>query len=260
MYNQNGNENDPTFDAREKLKGTIQTLLGAPGVEVELFDEQYEMAIDNAIANYRAWGGASKEEAFLHFRLNESESVYTLPNEVEVVRKIYRRGNGVVSGNGSSVDPFSLSYSNTYLLSSVRTAGAGGLLTYWAYHSFDETVGKLFGRDIMFSFNNFTKKLVLERDIRGEEEVLLHVYQSKPEYMLLGDTLIYPWVRDWALAECMLMLGRSRGKFATLPGPQGTISLDGESLKQEAKTLMQELKDRLRKYEDGSVPLTFIIG
>lgn len=260
MYNINENEEAPNFDHREKLKGTIQTLLGSPAVEIELYDEQYEIAIDNAVANYRAWSSASKEEAFLHLRLNESESVYTLPNEVNTVHRIYRRGNGVVSGSGATVDPFSLAYSNTYLLSAVRGSTGGGLLTYWAYHQFDETVAKLFGREIMFTYNSYTHKLVLERDIRGMEEVLLHVFQDKPEMMLFGEQMIYPWIRDWALAECMLMLGRSRSKFASLPGPQGTISMDGESMKQEAQTMMTSLKDRLHKYEDGSRPLTFIIG
>lgn len=260
MYNINGNSDAPNADHREKLKGTIQTLLGAPSVEIELYDEQYEMAIDNAVANYRAWAASSKEEAFLHLRINESESVYTLPQEVDTVRKIYRRGNGVVSGSGATVDPFSLAYSNTYLLSAVRGSTGGGLLTYELYHQFDETVGKMFGREIMFNFNSYTKKLVLQRDIRGMEEVLVHVYQDKPEVMMFNEKLIYPWLRDWALAECMLMLGRVRSKFATLPGPQGTISMDGESLKSEAQLMMTNLRDRLRKYEDGSTPLGFIIG
>lgn len=259
-YNYGGNPDSPQYDHREEMKRVITVMLGAGSIEVELTDEQLELCIDNAVANYRAWAAASKEEAFLHMKFYESDSVYELPTEVEIVRRIYRRGNGVVSGSGATVDPFSLAYSNTYLLSAVRGSTGGGLLTYDLYHQFDETVGRLFGREIMFLWNSVTKKLTLERDIRGEEEVLLHVYHNKPEPILFKTQSTYPWLRDWALSEAMMILGRYRSKFATLPGPQGSFSMDGADLLQNAIRMQQELRDRLRKYEDGSTPLSFIIG
>ncbi|WPK18858.1 hypothetical protein [Salmonella phage SD-6_S16] len=42
----------------------------------------------------------------------------------------------------------------------------------------------MFGRDIIFQFNPMTKKLIIDRDIRGTEEVLLHVYHNIPEPLL----------------------------------------------------------------------------
>lgn len=260
-YNMNGGDpNGPSFDHREKLKDTITQMLGAGAVEVEITDGQLEIAIDNAVANYRAWSSASKEEAFLHLNFYESESSYILPIEVEIVKRIYRRGNGVISGGGSTVDPFSLAYSNTYLLSAVRGSTGGGLLTYDLYHQFDETVGRLFGREIIFQWNPVTKRLLIDRDIRGKEDILLHVYQNVPEPNLFLQQQSYPWLRDWTLSEAMIMLGRNRAKFATLPGPQGTFSMDGDTLRQEGLALQEQLKTRLRNYEDGSEPLGFIIG
>ncbi|WNA15913.1 neck protein [Xanthomonas phage XaC1] len=253
-------DDNSSVDYREELKGTIQTLLGGGTVDVEVTDEQYEQAITNAVRNYRAWSSNAQEEAFLHMKMYESESVYTLPREVSKVQKIYRRGNGVVSGSGATVDPFSLSYSNTYMLSAVRGSTGGGLLTYDLYHQFDETVARMFGRDIIFNFNPVTKKLSLQRDIRGEEEVLLHVYQTKPEGLLFLDDSIYPWIRDWSLSEAMLMLGRTRGKYGTIAGPQGSITLDGESLKQEALQMQERLKEDLKRFRDGGTPYGFIIG
>lgn len=259
-YKYTGDPNSPEYDHREELKFVITSMLGGTMVNVELSDIQLEICIDNAVSNYRAWSSASKEEAFLHMKFYESESVYELPTEVQIVRRIYRRGNGVVSGSGATVDPFSLAYSNTYLLSAVRGSTGGGLLTYDLYHQFDETVGRLFGREIMFLWNSNNKKLTIERDIRGEEEVLLHVYHNKPEPMLFNTQMSYPWLRDWALSEAMMILGRNRVKFATLPGPQGTFSLDGPDLIQNAIRMQQELKQRISRYEDGGEPLTFIIG
>lgn len=260
-YDMNGGApGAPNFDHREKLKDVVTTLLGAGAINVEITDGQLEIAIDNAVANYRAWSSASKEEAFLHMKLYPSESSYVLPTEVEIVRRIYRRGNGMISGSGSTVDPFSLAYSNTYLLSAVRGATGGGLLTYDLQHQFDETTARLFGRDLIFQWNSVTKTMIIDRDIRGEEEVLVHVYQNMPEAMLFKRQMTYPWIRDWALSEAMIMLGRNRAKFATLPGPQGTFSMDGDTLRQEGQALQEQLKQRLRNYEDGAMPLSFIIG
>ena len=259
MYITNESEN-PNSDFREELKGTLQTLLSGDTIDVEITDNQYEQAITNAVVNYRAWSSNSKEEAFLYMKLYESESVYTLPKEVSDVNKILRRGNGVVSGSGATVDPFSLAYSNTYLLSAVRGSTGGGLLTYSLYHMYDETVGKLFGREITFNFNRVTKKLTLHRDIRGEEEVLIQCYQSKPEITLFMDEQIYPWLRDWALSECMLMLGRTRSKFGSIAGPQGSFTLDGTAYLQEAQTLQEKLREDLKKFRDGGTPYGFIIG
>jgi hypothetical protein len=257
---QGGDPESPQFDHREKLKDKITQMLGAGAVNVEITDGQLEIAIDNAVENYRAWSSASKEEAFLHMKLYPSESVYVLPTEVEIVRRIYRRGNGVVSGEGSTVDPFSLAYSNTYLLSAVRGATGGGLLTYDLYHQFDETVARLFGREIIFQWNSVNKKLIIDRDIRGTEEVLLHVFQNVPEEMLFRQQMSYPWIRDWTLAEAKIMLGTNRSKFATLPGPQGTFSMDGDTLRQEGFALQEKLEQQLRNYKDGGMPLGFIIG
>ena len=259
-YNYSGADDSPQFDHREELKRVVTVMLGAGSIEVELTDEQLELCIDNAIANYRGWSAASKEEAFLHLKLYADESVYKLPTEVEIVRKIYRRGNGMISGSSSAVDPFSLAYSQSYMLSAVRGGGASNLLTYDLVSQFDETIGRMFGREIMFQWNPVTKKLMLERDIRGEEEVLIHVYQNKPEAILYQTQSTYPWIRDWTLSEAMMILGRYRSKFATLPGPQGSFSMDGADLLQNAIRMQQELKERLHKYEDGGTPLGFIIG
>lgn len=255
-----GHEEAPKTDYREKLKKTILLMLGDGSTDVELTDDHLEMAIDNSIANYRAWSSAATEEAFLYLKFYTGESVYTLPNEVQVVKKIYRRGNGVISGNTSAVDPFSLAYANTYLLSAVSGFSGGSLLTYHLYHSFNNDASMMFGREVMFTFNSFTKKMVIERDVRGEEEVLVHVYQKKPEIMLFQTELTYPWIRDWALSEAMMILGRARGKFSSIPGPQGNVTMDGDRLRQEATDMQVALRERLRRYEDGGLPLSFIIG
>jgi hypothetical protein len=245
---------------KEKIKKEILTFLGAGMVRVELTNDQLDLAITLALDTYKQRSAGAKEEAWLSFVLHEGQSTYTLPDEVQQVRKIFRRGNGVTQGSGSTMDPFSLAYSNTYLLSAVKGSGGGGLLTYDLYSQFDKTVGMMFGREIMFNWNSVTKNLTLHRDIRGTEDVLLWAYHMKPDEVLLADFMIKPWLRSWAIAESKIILGKIRGKISAIPGPNGGISLNGDAMVQEGTQEKADLLIELKNRVDGSAPLGFIIG
>mgnify|MGYP006266855447 CR=1 FL=1 len=92
------------------------------------------------------------------------------------------------------------------------------------------------------------------------ESVLLWIYNYKPDSMLLSDPLVYPWLQEYALAFAKSILGQARGKFASIAGPQSGTQLNGAALLQEANAEMEKLEDDLRRYVDGSTPLTWVIG
>jgi hypothetical protein len=99
------------------------------------------------------------------------------------------------------------------------------------------------------------------RDPKGSgETVLLWVYQLKPDIALLSDYQISQWVRDYMVAASKMIIGEAREKFAQIAGPQGGTSLNGAALKAEAQAQMDALLEDLRRYVDGSQPLTFVIG
>ena len=56
------------------------------------------------------------------------------------------------------------------------------------------------------------------------------------------------------------IIGEARSKFATIAGPQGGGSLNGNDLKSEAKEEIEALLDDLKNYVDGSDSLTWIMG
>jgi len=53
------------------------------------------------------------------------------------------------------------------------------------------------------------------------------------------------WVKQYTLATCKEILGRIRSKFSELPIPDGTVTLDGESLISEGQENQKELKEYL---------------
>ena len=136
----------------------------------------------------------------------------------------------------------------------------GGLATYYAFASYQKQVGKMFGSDINFTFNKTTKKLILMQRPRSEEEVLIWLYNYRPDFNLLQDTFAKQWLRDYTLATCKMMLGEAREKFAQIASPQGGTSLNGTALKAEGKAEIENLELDLINYKDGGTPLTFVIG
>lgn len=58
------------------------------------------------------------------------------------------------------------------------------------------------------------------------------------------------WIRRFALALCKEMLGYIRSKFATIPIPGETVTLNGTALVSEGKAEQKELRDELLKILD----------
>jgi hypothetical protein len=92
------------------------------------------------------------------------------------------------------------------------------------------------------------------------ETVMLHVFNYKPDLMLLNDQQVFPWIQDYAYALTMMSIGQAREKFQSIAGPQGGTSLNGAALKAEAKELLDKLDEDLKNFVDGGQPLTWIMG
>ena len=95
---------------------------------------------------------------------------------------------------------------------------------------------------------------------RAEENVLLQVHMEKPVDTLITQRYSRPWIRDYALAQCKMMLGEARSKYSSLPGAQGNVQLNGDALKSEAMAAIEKLEREIETYGTGEDPLTFVIG
>lgn len=168
--------------------------------------------------------------------------------------KLYSTGS---NGGGSLFEPFSLAYTNAYLLSSNKM---GGLATYDFFTQYQELVGRMFGSFIEFNWNSTTKKLTVLQRPRSEEVLLLYCYNYRPDEQLLADYLAKQWIKDYTLATCKYMLGEAREKFATIAGPQGGTSLNGSTLKAEAQQEMEKLEVEVSQQVAGGAGYGFTIG
>lgn len=245
---------------RQKVIDYCRTMLGSGMIDVELDPVHYNTALDRALAKFRQRSSNSVEESFGFLTMLTDRNDYYMPKEVMSVRQLFRRSIGSRSGGGdggSVFEPFNLAYSNTYLLTSTHM---GGLATYWAFAQYQKMVGKMFGSEIMFTFNSTTKLLTLNQRPRGEEELLVWMYNHRPDFNVLQDVYAGQWLKDYTLATCKLMLGEAREKFQTIAGPQSGSALNGSQLKAEAKAELETLEMDLVNYKTGDTPLTWVTG
>ena len=253
-------ENQSSLDTlKQNLIDYVRLQLGDQIVDLELDAEHYEAAYQRTIGVYRQRAQNAYEESYIFMELVTNVNIYDLPQEVQTVRQIFRRTFGDSTGPfASNFDPFSQASMNVYLM---NFNVAGGLATYDFYSQYVELAGRMFGAYMNYTWNPVTKKLQLIRDPKGTgESVLLWCYNLKPEFNLLSDFQIVQWIRDYMVANCKLIIGEAREKFATLAGPQGGSSLNGTAMKTEAQASMDKLVEDLKNYVDGSSPLSWVIG
>jgi hypothetical protein len=249
-----------TLSAKQEIIDDVERLMGGSMIETDLEAKDYQMAIKLALERYRQRSSNAVEEAYAFLALQPEQTEYYLPEEIVDVRQIFRRGLGGTTG-GTYIDPFSLAYTNLYLLQ----AGAGGgytagLLTFELFYQYQEQAGRMFGRDINYHYNKVSKKLTLVRRILGEETVLLWVTKVKPDDMILKDPFARPWIRSYTLALCKDMRGQAYSKYSQGIGPQGGFTLSGAELKAEAKEEMEKLDIEILNFIDGGTPLGIVIG
>jgi hypothetical protein len=250
---------------RQKLLYQVSLMLGAQMIDLELDPEHFNVAFEIALDRYRQRSGNSLEETFVFLDIQPDVSSYTLGDEVQEVRAVYRRTMSGTAGGGSQIDPFSLAWTNSlYMMNNPgglgAGAGSGTLAAYDFAMQYQNLVGRMFGREVMYTWDASTKVLNLERRFTGVESVALHVYTQRTEEVLLNDPYALPWLREYTSAMCKLMMGQARSKFSTVAGPQGGFQLNGDSLKTEAQAEMERLDKELTDLVDQHTGWPVVIG
>lgn len=243
---------------REEFIAQIALLLGGQMVDVELDPEHYNAALSMSIDKLRQRSDGSLEEEDIFIELSADQQEYKLPDEVQEVRRLYRRGVGAFTQGGVNFDPVDGAFYNMYLL---QPGSSGGLATWDFYNQFLETTERVFASQYNFVWYNSTKTLRLIAKPQSQESVMVRVWTAKGEESILTDPYTGPWVRSHALALSKHMLGQARNKFpGGYPGANGTVTLNGDQLLQEAQAEVEKLDEELMNIVTAGDGYSFIIG
>jgi hypothetical protein len=245
---------------KQKVYDYVRTMLADGMIDVELDPIHYETALERTINRFRQRSPNAVEESYMFLELEKDKNDYRLPDEIIAVQSAFRRTLGSRSGGGTgtSFEPFSLAYTNTYLLNSTML---GGIATYDMFAQYQEMVGRMFGAYIEFQWIQQSHILrILQRPFAEGETIMLRCHNYRPDYNLINDLYAKQWIRDYTLAICKGILGEARSKFAQIAGPGGGTQLNGGDLKSASKEEIAALDKELETLVSGGTPMTFVIG
>lgn len=236
----------------EELQQWILRRLGAPLLKVELTADHLHDNIEDA----KRWFAAKKGwKKFWTMPINQSQNVYDLPLDADVVTDV------VFSFNPMDLSilafPYWLPAENGQLPYSVfNVAGKSGGL----YSNYTQ---------MLQSIETAKRVLSAELDWRQEAKQL-YIFPNPTraglaivEYMTHTIVAIEFNERDhhllkrYALAMAKLDLGRIRSKFDNYPTAQGTVTMDGAALLEEARADLEKLDEELA---DSAMPMGFLVG
>lgn len=244
--------NDGTYDQRLRLINILKAQLGWPAQCVELAEEQFNVAIDNALDTYRQLCVGAYEQRYMVYNLLPNQQVYFLNSPTDrtdaivSVMKVHRLNVLGITGAGPD-NTWGMAYAQQF---AQIANGGGALLDAHLIYAWSEEFNRIFAGDIPFVWNEARRELFLKRAIRQNEKIVLEVELERSEQELMSDRWCKQFIQNWALAECKEYLGLIRSKYSSgTPGPTGTITLNGETLLAEARQDFTELKQALLDYE-----------
>jgi hypothetical protein len=245
---------DGSVDERRKIINNLFTRLGAPTVNVELSREQMDLAVQKGLDYIRRDSGAGNSRAYFFLDLKRGQQNYLLTsrsvgfNTIVDVLNLYRTRGGLLTNNSGGSDLY-----GQQLVQQLYSSGTFDLLSFHLMSSYQSLVNKLFVREFQFQWTERKRLLSIMRNIGNNERILVDAVIERTEQDLLTDRMTKNWIEDWALSEAMIMLGNMRGKFSSLAGAGGSITLNAESLKAEAVTMQTLLISELDDYVASDV-------
>ena len=245
---------------REQIKDAVLLRLGAPVVKIELDEQNLDGAVDLALMEFEEWAG---REYFTYYVFNTipGKSVYTMPPDVGFIRQVYYREQPFLTFNASDLGgvlPIEYYYPGG-AYSSIQGGmmdpnqpiygQAGAWTLYRGYEQlYQRLSSQLGGWEWVDGFCNIKLYPIPCRC----NTVIVNYLQKKPDFKQVNTAMI-----EGALAFAKEMLGRVRGKYTNIPGPQGGIQLDGPALLAEAKESLAKWRDDLlTRWGDGQLPIS----
>jgi len=256
---------DGTPDERRELADSIRQQLGYPVVEVELTNSQIDIAISRALESFRKRSSASVRRGFYFLNIEPKKQQYLLTNKTMGYNKIV---NVMAAFRFNSAFLSSAAGAGVYgqvVLQHLYNMGTYDLTSFFLVSQYIEQLEDLFATRLTFGWHENERILSFYSSFVRPERVLLDCMIERTEQDLLKDRLIKTWLERYALAESMMMLSHIRGKFASLPGAGGGISLNSSELMSLAQSYRDELMQQIDDFvvdtpEDVGQVGTFILG
>lgn len=248
QYEKDVGGDDGSNDERLYVVDSIKRRLGYPIHVVELTDQQVNDAVDRAIRVLRSRSSVAYNRMVMLMEMKKNMGRYILSNrrlgyhKIADIMQIYRLPSSFLTAVGSQ------QIYGQLVLQQLYQAGTFDLVSYHLISSYIELLEKMFAAKITFNWRERTRELVVYNTTGRDEIVLLDCVVERTENDLLSDRRLQDWIERYALSECREMLADIRGKFASLPGPGGGISLNASDMRESARQEKEQCIKELETY------------
>lgn len=225
----------------EVIKDYILARLGHPTVRVELTPFQIKTCIDEAISKL-SFHAPMFANQYCVFEASAGVSNYKLPSFIinNITNVTYKKTMMTSISTHASFehDAMLLYLTNNYQTLSYTMGD------WYVMQQHFEMMRRIYGRDGSFTVVDNQYIILTPAPTLTPEAVIV-------EYRALNSNTLIPayrnWIQKYALAICKGVLGEVRSKFASVPGPQGGINLNGKDLINFAEKEKQALEKELRE-------------
>lgn len=240
---------DPGNQLRSQIKKYVMGMMGSPVTKVEITEAQCDLAIDNALALFCEW--VSDTTSTTYFQTIPNQNTYKLsdlaPGYLAVQEVIYSSSATHNLLLGGFLTDFAFgggqsSYAGGYGMGGGSSGLGFSVSEFYVMSMYKDMVLRQLG--LAGTWQTYGNTLVLNQT-PVVANVAAIIYTKYPE---IGDIRRLSWLKEYALADVQIMVGRSRSKYSTIPGPRGEITMDGASLISEGTESKKNLMVRLNEY------------
>ena len=139
------------------------------------------------------------------------------------------------------------------------------LVSYHIISEYTELMDILFATRIVHRFNERTRKLDIFQNMGIQERVMCDCSVERTEQELIVDRISSKWILQWALGEACVMLANIRGKYGSVPGAGGSVSLNSSDLQTRADEMFDKCRMEINTYlasepEKFGMESTMVLG
>ena len=249
---------------RIEFKKYINYKLGEPVLQVNVADEQMDVAINDAFQFFNErnhFNGV--ERGYLIFNMDDAfkdgfegfepveiiegkeykkqNNFITLPDDVVGVVQIMR-SQGSMAGQG--IVPGGMIY--PILLGSLNGGSCGSvnatLTTFYAIQEYLALIDWMFNPPKSFNFNQRTHRVYVDGDVNRGNIFVVEV-MIKPNPDLFPDLWNDMWLKEYATELVSLQWGQNLSKYSQVQLPGGIV-INGQQILQDAQTNLTKIRER----------------
>ena len=249
LYKQVGVGTDGTQDERRAIANNLLMYLGYPSIQIELDKAQVDLCLDMALTSFRKMSSSAYERAVFFLDLEPNKQQYFLTdgtvglNKIVDIQAVYRRNSSFMSasaGNGI--------YAQQFLQWLYAPSAQMDLTSYHIISQYIETMEILFAVRLVHRFNERSRRLDFYQNIGVPERVLVDCTIERTEQELFTDRTTSKWILNWACAEACHMLANIRGKYSTVPGAGGSVTMNASDMQARADALFERCHFEIDNY------------